>query len=102
MMKRALLIGVAPVVLALPGCIGLSSDQDVASAVAEDLPALPDTWVVDGAPAGEVRIGWIEAVGDLRFEDKLGQQSRYPRRRRQSGRGARFGPAGACAAAPSD
>ncbi|MEM1197636.1 MAG: TolC family protein [Pseudomonadota bacterium] len=64
MMKRVLLLGVAPVVLALPGCIGLSSDQDVASAVAEDLPALPDTWVVDGAPVGEVRIGWIEAVGD--------------------------------------
>jgi len=62
MIKRALLIGVAS--LALSGCMTLSTDDDVARAAAESLPSLPDNWVVDGADPGDVRIGWIEAVGD--------------------------------------
>jgi len=60
--KRALLISLAP--LALTGCATLTTDEDVASAVAESLPTLPDTWAVNGAMPGEVRVGWIEAVGD--------------------------------------
>ncbi|MEO1488966.1 MAG: efflux transporter outer membrane subunit [Pseudomonadota bacterium] len=62
MIKRVLLIGVAS--LALSGCMTLSTDDDVARAAAESLPSLPDNWVVDGADPGDVRIGWIEAVGD--------------------------------------
>ncbi|MEO0591680.1 MAG: efflux transporter outer membrane subunit [Pseudomonadota bacterium] len=62
MIKRALLIGTAS--LALSGCMTLSTDDDVARAAAESLPSLPQNWVVDGADPGDVRIGWIEAVGD--------------------------------------
>ena len=62
MIKRTLLICTAP--LALAGCATLSSDEDVAQATAESLPSLPQNWVVQGAVPGEVRIGWIEAVGD--------------------------------------
>ncbi|MEO0699125.1 MAG: hypothetical protein AAFY81_05330, partial [Pseudomonadota bacterium] len=61
MIKRALLIGTAS--LALSGCMTLSTDDDVARAAAESLPSLPQNWVVDGADPGDVRIGWIEAVG---------------------------------------
>lgn len=55
----------ATAILALvSGCATLSSDQDVTQATAASLPALPDEWAVDGAKPGEVRIGWIEAIGD--------------------------------------
>ena len=50
--------------LALAGCATLSTDADVAEATAASLPELPATWAVDGALPGEVRIGWIEAIGD--------------------------------------
>lgn len=49
---------------ALSGCAAISGDKDVAAAIAQDLPGLPDQWAVDGAMPGTVRIGWIEAVGD--------------------------------------
>ena len=62
MIKRALFIAAAP--LALSSCATLTSEEDVASAVAESLPSLPETWAVKGASPGEVRLGWIEAVGD--------------------------------------
>ncbi|NQX93701.1 MAG: efflux transporter outer membrane subunit [Erythrobacter sp.] len=62
MIKRVMLIATAP--LALSGCAMLATDEDVASAVSESLPALPETWSVDGAVPGEVRVGWIDAVGD--------------------------------------
>lgn len=58
----AILLATTP--LALSGCATLSSDEDVASAVSVSLPSLPDDWKVDGAVPGDVRIGWIEAVGD--------------------------------------
>ncbi|WP_298471527.1 TolC family protein [uncultured Erythrobacter sp.] len=63
MMRRALL----PLTLLAPllaGCATLSTDEDVAEATAASLPTLPDQWAVDGAIPGEVRIGWIEAIGD--------------------------------------
>ncbi|MEM9311153.1 MAG: hypothetical protein AAGA34_06870, partial [Pseudomonadota bacterium] len=60
--SQALLLGA--VTLALAGCATLSSDEDVARAAADSLPSLPQNWAVDGADPGEVRIGWIEAVGD--------------------------------------
>ena len=62
MIKRTMMAGAA--FLVLPACSTLSSDEDVASAVAQSLPALPDMWTVDGATPGDVRVGWIEAVGD--------------------------------------
>ena len=62
MIRRLLFISAAS--LALAGCMTLSTDDDVARAAAESLPLLPDNWVVDGADPGDVRIGWIEAVGD--------------------------------------
>ncbi|MDJ0979121.1 MAG: TolC family protein [Erythrobacter sp.] len=62
MIKRALLVCVATV--ALTGCATLSTDEDVSEATAQSLPSLPESWAVDGAVPGEVRIGWIEAVGD--------------------------------------
>ncbi|MEL6238899.1 MAG: TolC family protein, partial [Pseudomonadota bacterium] len=62
MIRRLLFISAAS--LALAGCMTLSTDDDVARAAAESLPSLPDNWVVDGADPGDVRIGWIEAVGD--------------------------------------
>ncbi len=48
----------------IAGCATLSTDEDVAAATAASLPALPEQWAVDGALPGEVRIGWIEAIGD--------------------------------------
>ncbi len=48
----------------LAGCASLSSEADIARATAQSLPSLPLTWAVDGALPGEVRVGWIEAVGD--------------------------------------
>ncbi|MEL6707077.1 MAG: TolC family protein [Pseudomonadota bacterium] len=62
MIKPIALIATASFVLS--GCATLSTDEDVASAVAESLPTLPETWAVDGAMPGEVRVGWIESVGD--------------------------------------
>ncbi|MEM7689017.1 MAG: efflux transporter outer membrane subunit [Pseudomonadota bacterium] len=66
MVRRRLLLSVllAGAPLALAGCTTLSTDEDVARAVSESLPQLPDIWAVDGAMPGEVRVGWIEAVGD--------------------------------------
>jgi len=48
----------------LAACATLSTGEDVAEATAASLPALPDNWEVDGVTPGEVRIGWIEAIGD--------------------------------------
>ncbi|MEM7701681.1 MAG: TolC family protein [Pseudomonadota bacterium] len=62
MIKRIALIAAAP--LFLSGCTTLSTDKDVANAVAESLPTLPEVWAVNGAMPGDVRVGWIEAVGD--------------------------------------
>ncbi len=58
---------VIPLTLAtalMASCATLSTDVDVAQATAESLPELPATWVVEGAIPGEVRVGWIEAIGD--------------------------------------
>lgn len=61
-------VSLAVACAALAGCATLSTDEDVARAVAEDLPSLPDSWLAVGADSGanpgDVRIGWIEAVGD--------------------------------------
>lgn len=66
MIARRLLLGTAPaaLALALAGCASLSTPEDIAAATAQSLPALPPQWVVEGTVPGEVRIGWIEAVGD--------------------------------------
>jgi len=48
----------------LAGCATPSTDEDVTEATAASLPALPDQWAVNGATPGEVRIGWIDAIGD--------------------------------------
>ncbi len=61
MIRRVMAVGA---MAALAGCATLSTDADVAEAAAESLPALPDTWMVDGALPGEVQIGWIDAIGD--------------------------------------
>lgn len=45
-------------------CAPMSSQADVADATAASLPVLPDKWAVAGAQPGEVRVGWIEAIGD--------------------------------------
>ena len=65
-MKTALrsTLPLALVLSATTGCVTLSSDEDVAEAVAESLPPLPDTWAVEGALPGDIQIGWIEALGD--------------------------------------
>ena len=63
MIRKAICLGAAS--LALAGCTAtLTSEADIKRATAESLPSLPQDWVVDGAVPGEVRIGWIEAVGD--------------------------------------
>lgn len=64
MTQRIAAIALAIATLSLSGCATLSTDEDVSEAVVESLPALPDTWAIDGAIPGEVRIGWIEAIGD--------------------------------------
>lgn len=64
MIARRLLLGTAPVALALAGCASLSTPDDITAATAQSLPALPPQWIVDGAAPGAVRIGWIESVGD--------------------------------------
>jgi len=51
-------------VLSLSGCATLSTEADIADAASSSLPELPDTWAVDGELPGEVRVGWIEALGD--------------------------------------
>ena len=51
-------------VIALGGCATLSSDADIADAAASSVPAMPTKWAVDGALPGDVRVGWIEALGD--------------------------------------
>lgn len=63
MRRRALLwsILLAPI---LSSCATLSTEADIAEATAASLPSLPERWSVDGASPGEVRIGWIEAIGD--------------------------------------
>ena len=61
-MKRFLPLSL--IALALTGCATLTTDADVAEVTAASLPALPDAWTVEGAVPGEVRIGWIEAIGD--------------------------------------
>lgn len=63
-MNRQLILPLAAATLALSGCATLSTDGDVAEATAESLPPLPAQWAVDGAVPGEVRIGWIDAIGD--------------------------------------
>lgn len=63
-MKLRALISLTLMAPALASCATLSTDADVAEASAASLPALPDQWSVDGAAPGEVRIGWIEAIGD--------------------------------------
>lgn len=50
--------------LALAGCASLSTNEDVREATAQSLPPLPEIWAVGGAMPGEVRIGWIAAIGD--------------------------------------
>jgi len=62
MIKQMFVLGVT--MLALAGCATFSTDEDVTQATAQSLPELPQKWVVDGAQPGQVRIGWIEAVGD--------------------------------------
>jgi NodT family efflux transporter outer membrane factor (OMF) lipoprotein len=46
------------------GCTTLSTEENVAEATTTSLPALPEQWAVAGAVPGEVKIGWIEAIGD--------------------------------------
>lgn len=48
----------------ISGCVTLSTDADVAEATSSSLPTLPEQWAVSGVMPGEVRIGWIEAIGD--------------------------------------
>lgn len=48
----------------LSACATLSTDEDVAQATAASLPELPGQWLVDGALPGDVRVGWIDAIGD--------------------------------------
>ena len=60
--RRALLVAAVP--FALTACTTLSTQEDVDEAVAASLPTLPEQWSVDGAMPGEVRVGWIDAVGD--------------------------------------
>lgn len=62
MNRRIAAIIAAP--LALSACATLSTESDVANATRASLPALPATWAVEGARPGEVRVGWIEAIGD--------------------------------------
>lgn len=62
MLRSALLAAIAS--MALTGCTTLSSDAEVAEAIAANLPTLPVEWAVDGAEPGDVRVGWIEAIGD--------------------------------------
>ncbi len=50
--------------LALAGCASLSTEDEIADAAASSVPELPATWAVDGALPGNVRVGWIEALGD--------------------------------------
>lgn len=48
----------------LTSCAKLSTPADVTAATAASIPELPQQWTVDGATPGEVRVGWVEALGD--------------------------------------
>ncbi len=63
-MKHLRVTALVAALASLPACATLSNDEDVAAATAESLPKLPETWVVDGAQPGAVRVGWIDAIGD--------------------------------------
>ncbi|MEL6877992.1 MAG: efflux transporter outer membrane subunit [Pseudomonadota bacterium] len=63
-MKLRAFISLALVAPMLGSCATLSTDADVAEATAASLPPLPDQWQVEGASPGEVRVGWIDAIGD--------------------------------------
>lgn len=65
MIARKLMLGAAAFALiGLTGCANLSTPEDIAAATTQSVPALPPQWIVGGAVPGDVRIGWIEAVGD--------------------------------------
>jgi NodT family efflux transporter outer membrane factor (OMF) lipoprotein len=63
MIRRTFPLALAAM-MPIAGCASLSTDEDVARAAAQSLPGLPETWAVEGAMPGEVRVGWIEALGD--------------------------------------
>lgn len=63
-MKRHGLITATALAAMLAGCAVSGGEAEIAAATAQSLPPLPDHWSVAGAVPGEVRIGWIEAIGD--------------------------------------
>ncbi|MEM1051536.1 MAG: efflux transporter outer membrane subunit [Pseudomonadota bacterium] len=64
MIHRGALFCLSSMVLALSGCVSLTTDEEIFSATRASLPSLPTQWQVDGAMPGDIRIGWIDALGD--------------------------------------
>lgn len=62
MLRKVLLLACMSV--GLTACTALYTDDEIAKRTTASLPELPDAWAVEGAVPGEVRIGWIEAIGD--------------------------------------
>ncbi len=48
----------------LAACAPTVNQTEISLATQQSLPALPDQWTVDGVEPGDIRIGWIDAIGD--------------------------------------
>lgn len=57
----------------LAGCATLGTSEALDEATAASLPPLPGQWAVEGVTLGEVRIGWIEAIGDPLLTELVGE-----------------------------
>ncbi|MEM7669640.1 MAG: efflux transporter outer membrane subunit [Pseudomonadota bacterium] len=64
MTRHRVLLCVSALAFALSGCASLTSDEEVVTATRASLPPLPAQWQVDGALPGDIRIGWIDTLGD--------------------------------------
>ncbi len=52
------------VLIGLSSCGANRMPTDINQAVVDSLPAVPETWVAVVESVGEVRVGWIEQLGD--------------------------------------
>ena len=61
--RQALFCSVS-LALTLTGCASLTPNEEILTATRASLPQLPAQWQVDRALPGDIRIGWIDALGD--------------------------------------
>lgn len=64
MTHRHAILCVSAFALTLGGCASLTSEKEIYASTRASLPPLPAQWQVDGAMPGDIRIGWIDALGD--------------------------------------